>query len=110
MARPEWYRHYIGRNEGERRPEEYVFVDVETTETKVDGINGYTRHSLQLGVACHVSWKRNRQPKETYFDFVFATHFWEWLKKLQQKKRILWCIAHNASFDFTILGLWQLIE
>lgn len=110
MTMPSWYGHYIGRNHSERRPQDFVFVDVETTQEVVGGVKPYTRHSLKLGVACHVRWRKGKDPVEKWYDFDHATHFWAWLAKLEAKKRVLWVIAHNAYFDMTILGLWERIE
>jgi hypothetical protein len=110
MTKPTWYGHYIKKNHSERRPQDFVFVDVETSQRVMDGTRPYTCHSLKLGVACHVRWPKGKEPVETWYDFDHATHFWEWLEKLQSKKRVLWVIAHNACFDLTILGLWERTE
>lgn len=110
MRNPVWFGHYVKRNEANQRPSRYVFVDVETSQELVQSTPQYTKHTLKLGVACAVVWKRGRQPQETWFDFEHATHFWEWLKQWQRPKSVLWVAAHNSLFDFTILGLWKLIE
>jgi hypothetical protein len=55
-------------------------------------------------------WKKGREPKETWYDFEHAAHFWGWLGQWQSKRTVLWVVAHNAMFDMTILGLWRHIE
>lgn len=110
MIRPAWFKHYVKRNHECQRPQNFVFVDVETSQEVVKSTPVYTKHTLKLGVACAVSWKKGREPQEQWFNFEYALHFWEWLKKWQRKKQVLWVAAHNAQFDFTILGLWKLIE
>ncbi len=110
MNRQPWFGHYLKRNESCQRPQNYVFVDVETSQEVIKSTPIYTKHTLKLGVACSVTWKKGREPQEQWLDFEYAVHFWEWLKKWQKKKQVLWVVAHNAQFDFTILGLWNLIE
>lgn len=110
MSRPQWYRHYLTNNHSEARPTDYVFVDVETNSEELPGTTRRTKLSLRLGVACYVRWERNKEPREKWFNFEFAEHFWNWLDSLQRKKRVVWVVAHNACFDLTILGLWQHIE
>jgi hypothetical protein len=110
VAKPAWHGHYLRHNCANQRPQHFVFVDVETEQELVKTTHKYTKHTLKLGVACYVNWRKGREPQETWFDFDHATHFWEWLRLRQRKKAVLWCVAHNAQFDFTILGLWQLID
>lgn len=110
MSNQSWFGHYIRKNHANSRPQTFVFVDVETRQTEIGGTKPYVKHELELGVACAVTWKKGRQQKEEWYDFEYAAHFWGWLGQWQSKKKVLWVVAHNAQFDFTILGLWKHIE
>lgn len=110
MRKPDWFGHYIKRNESCQRPTRYVFVDVETSQEVVQSTPVYIKHTLKMGVACAVLWRKDREPIEQWFNFETASEFWEWLKRWQKRKSVLWVVAHNAQFDFTILGLWERIS
>lgn len=108
--RPDWFGHAIGRNHACQRPSHFVFVSVETRQTEVKTKQPHTRHELKSGAACHVAWKKKRGQKETWFQFTENKQWWDWLKQWQRAKSVVWVVAFDALFDFTILGLWSEIE
>lgn len=94
--------HKLRPNTKNTRPEYLIFVDTETLPRKKS--EGKTVHDLRLGVGIFVRRRRDGE-QDTRDIFRFTTHdeFWEWVSSKTQQESIMYMIAHNVGFDFTVL-------
>lgn len=90
-----------------------VFVDCETTDVDPENLVEEV-HRLWFGVArtgrfenSGAGLKYGRRRKRVFYS---GQDFWSWLKTIARKKETTWIYAHNAGFDFTVLGVWDLIR
>lgn len=90
-----------------------LFVDCETrSETKSEDNTGFNR--LSFGVVRSgrfinergvTNWTRKDSTR-----FNTQDEFWAYVKSKARKKETTWIYAHNAGFDFIILGLLKRLE
>ena len=94
--------HALKREKNLAMPRHVVLVDTETTQYELPG--GQIAHRLKLGWACYYrQGEPRRAPVEDWLYYVHADNFWAWLLARLPTKSKLWVIAHNMSFDFTVL-------
>ncbi len=83
-------------------PRHVIFVDTETTQTIAP--DGLIYQELILGWACYLRvGGYQRRDKKYWFQFTKPDEFWNFLHSVTGVKTKFWVIAHNLSFDFTIL-------
>lgn len=83
-------------------PRHVILFDTETDQVKTDSDD--TEHRLRLGWACYYSPAGSkRTEKVEWFSFTTIDAFWSWLLDHIPNKCKLWVIAHQLSFDFTIV-------
>ena len=94
--------HLIKRLKGNQVPDKFIFFD---TETKTKQVKPKKKeHLLKLGWACY--WRKERKGHQEiveYFYFEKADKFWEWAESKLTKGKALYLIAHNITYDFTIV-------
>ena len=101
--------HILKREKSLQIPRHVIFFDTETTPEKLP--NGDLRQTLKLGQACYVrrAYGRNLEQK-TWCSFDTIEAFWSFVLKYVERKSRLWIIAHNMSFDFTIVAGWKYLR
>ena len=101
--------HTLRREKTLAMPRHVIFFDTETWQRET--ITGDVEHSLRLGWACYYSPKGNkRTEKVEWFSFTSIAEFWSWLFDHIPNKNKLWVIAHQLSFDFTIMQGFQALQ
>jgi len=83
-------------------PRHVIFTDTETNQFVSP--EGDITHTLKLGWACYYrrSEPRRRERSE-WLNFTTPDEFWSFVSDNCRTKNRLWVIAHNLSFDFTVL-------
>ena len=72
---------------------------------------GETNHTLKLGQACYLrTGGVDRKEKRDWQRFTNADDFWQFVLSHCQRKNKLWVIAHNLSFDFTIVDGFRYLK
>lgn len=83
-------------------PRHVILVDTESDQFVLP--NGSVEHRLKLGWACY--YRRGQGKRRSSEEWLYFTNPWEFwtfvFDKCNTKNR-LWVIAHNISFDFTLL-------
>jgi len=94
--------HLLKREKKITIPRHVIFFDTETTQVELT--NGTMEHSLSLGWACYYRKERPGRPRRLeWFYFTRSADFWSWVLERTPIKNRLWLMAHNLSFDFTIV-------
>ena len=84
-------------------PRHVIFFDCETYMTKLP--DGSVSHSLKLGWACYTrKAEHDRPPYQEWLEFTTSEGFFEFVLSKSMAKNKLWVVAHNLSFDFTIVN------
>lgn len=103
----------VRRNESSQIPRTLLFVDCETQDS--DGTNPKCeKHRLWFG--CATGGRLLSRKHKTIWgctrEFVFRekSEFWRWVKEMVPPNETGWIFAHNAGFDFTVLGVLELIR
>lgn len=97
-------------NHSNRVPTYHVAVDTETVPETPAGAPGESHHRLMIGCARSWRYRDGLISGTTDLDFVTREQWWEWLYGRLVKGTRTWVWAHNAAFDFTVLGLWEEID
>jgi len=83
-------------------PRHVIFFDCETDMLTLP--DGSIEHRLKLGWACYLrKAEYNRPAKLQWQEFTTADGFWSFVLTRCHAKNKLWVIAHNLSFDFTVV-------
>ena len=100
--------HALKREKTLTIPRHVIFFDTETKQTILP--NGDIQQVLKLGWVCYYrrAYGRNLEQLTWYF-FDNAPDFWKFINKHTEKKRRLWVISCNMSFDFTIVQGWKFL-
>lgn len=102
--------HRIKRNATSEGPSSLLFFDCETLPIPDRmGVGGF-EHVLRLGHAIHLRWEGGEPTRRTVCDFRTADEFWRFAYSKMDKKRPLWCFAHNALFDWRLVDGWRRVE
>lgn len=90
-------------------PRHLIFFDTETTQEVLP--NGSIRQKLKLGWACYWqrAYGRNREQFHWHY-FNDALGFWQFVFQHTVKKRKLWVLARNLTFDFTLTEGWKYLR
>lgn len=91
---------FISQNHQLTIPTHMIFVD---TETKATCEDGFEKQILKIGVCCYVR-RRGGKFSEKWYIFRSEREFWEIVQKLHKSHTKLYIFAHNADFDFNVLG------
>jgi len=94
--------HFLQKNVRSARPCHLIFVDVETNEIPLEGME--RTFSLRLGYAEYVRIRRKTAfQRESSLFFSSTDQFWDWVERLVTPKSRYYLIAHNVTFDFRVL-------
>ncbi len=98
--------HVLKREKSLIIPRHVIFFDTETSQEVLP--NGDIKQTLKMGWACYYrrAYGRNLEKLEWHY-FETMKSFWAFVFSHSEKKRRLWVISHNMSFDFTIVGGWK---
>ena len=98
--------HILKREKSLIIPRHVIFFDTETDQLVQD--NGDIEQVFKLGWVCYYrrAFGRNLDKMEWFF-FDNIPDFWQFIFAHTEKKRRLWVIACNMSFDFTIVRGWK---
>ena len=94
--------HALRREKTLTIPRHVIFFDTETDQIPMP--DGSIVQKLKLGWT--VYYRRatpGRKEKLTWLEFKTADQFWSFIDLHTTKKNKLWVIAHNLSFDFTVV-------
>lgn len=91
---------FIKQNHRLNMPNHMLFVDCETVPVKE---GDFDRQVLRLGVCCYVR-RRKGSYSEKWFVFKSEKEFWLFLNNIHKSRTKLYVFAHNADFDFNVLG------
>lgn len=106
----DWPTRRVGRNHECRRPKRLIFLDCETyPEVHIDD-ERYKSHSFRLAVVKVVDWPAGKEPNETLHRFTNALEMWGFIRDSLSPRFVTWLYAHNATFDMTVSGFWEMIE
>ncbi len=87
-------------------PRHVIFFDCESDMNDLP--DGGVSHKLKLGWACYLRLGIGRRAeKQDWFEFTTSEAFWGFVFSRCHTKNKLWIIAHNLSFDFTIVDGWK---
>ena len=98
--------HILKREKSLIIPRHVIFFDTETDQ--LIQLNGDIKQVFKLGWVCYYRrpYGRNLEKLEWCF-FDNIPDFWQFIFTHCEKKRRLWVIACNMSFDFTIVQGWK---
>lgn len=94
--------HKLRPVKGMDLPQTVIFFDTETKEKRADPT--VTKHHLVLGWT--IFWqKASEDRKDTVVEEPFETgeEFWDIVERHSRPNEILYLVAHNMTFDFTIV-------
>lgn len=100
--------HWLRKNREARRPETFIFVDVEAKMTKLD--DKRTDHSLRLGWAalCHYTPEDGLQTSE-WLEFDDPLPFWQWVFGVSEQHEQVYIVAHNIAYDARLLQAFSIL-
>lgn len=102
--------HYLRGNAQCRTPKRIVCFDTETHWPQVNGEPDLTFHQWRLAVATFVELDGSDIVKHETYRFKSGEGLWSWILGKCRRKERLWIFAHNALFDLTISGFWELVQ
>ncbi len=80
-----------------------ICFDTETTPHVIS--DTVTEHHLKLGWACYLrKAEYQRAEKQDWLFFTDHVPFWDFVMAHSARKNRLWVLAHNMSFDFTVMA------
>ena len=95
--------HFLPGNKSSETPQHCIWVDTETTPTKVD--DETEAHYLDFGMACYRRRTDNGQwSTPEWFTFQTREEFWDWAISKTRDKTRLYVFAHNGAFDLPVLA------
>jgi len=90
-------------------PRHVIFFDCETDMFTLP--DGSIEHKLKLGWACYLRrGDTNRREKQVWCFFTDFDTFWQFVFSHCTSKNKLWVIAHNLSFDFTVVNGFRFLR
>lgn len=101
---------YIKRNHSTRTPTNIMIVDTETRSESNDPHNSIGRHTLFLGCCKRMRLDNGIVSRESDHMFRTREQFWKLVADCQSDKHPLVIYTHNAGFDSTILGYWEMVR
>src|SRR5690349_9566610 len=101
---------YIKPNHSTRTPTNILVVDTETRAGLSTSPNEKGQHELFLGCAVHIRIEKGVVRNKTWHMFRTRKQFWELVAKCQSEKHPLTIYSHNAGFDATICGYWEMVR
>lgn len=103
--------HHLAAITGQRVPHTILCVDTESWPDTVTGRPDITRHRFRLGHWIQYGlWPDGRYHEVESMGFTDPAIYWDVVRALTHRDHTLWTFAHRASFDFTLLGLWHLLD
>lgn len=98
------------RNHSCQLPRSICFVDTETEDCNHNEQDQYSTQRLKLG-HCEIGRiEKGKWTRAKELTFVNRSLFWNFVLGQSTNRQTTWIVAHNAVFDCTHLGLWQLLE
>jgi hypothetical protein len=92
-------------NKSEAGPGSLLFFDTEAWwQPEVQHIAGQYQR-LRLGCAIAGRVEGDKWTREKRREFTTATGFWEFVAGRADKKRPIWCFAHNIGYDLALVEL-----
>ncbi len=95
--------HWLPGNKGTQSPNNVIWFDTETTQTKGD--DGLDYHALWFGYACYQRRSKGLEWEgEQWYRFDGIDAFWDWVIAKTRSKTRLYLLCHNGSFDLPVLS------
>ena len=83
-------------------PRHVIFFDCESDMFTLP--DGSIEHRLKLGWACYLRKAEHNRPAYLFWqEFTSSEGFWSFVLARCLAKNKLWIVAHNLSFDFTLV-------
>jgi len=96
------FNHYLSKNEKSEKPQNILIID---TEANIKKINFRKQiHTFRLGSANYLQLVDDDY-KITSYTYYSLEQFYKILDNLLRSKIRLYLVAHNMSYDYTILGI-----
>ncbi len=102
--------HYMKPNHSTALPARVVFLDTETLQERRGESPLQVSHYLRLGCCISGHYKDGKMRARTVLPFDDSRKFWSWLECLTSDQYTTWVVAHKMSFDFGIVGGWDMID
>lgn len=101
--------HCLIREKTMVMPRHIIIFDTETKSKELD--NGGTEQQLKLGWVVYYQRSYGRHlGKELWQQFSTGNAFWEFVFSHTERKKKLWVIARNLTFDFTVVKGWHYLK
>lgn len=101
---------YLKINHGTEGPQNLLFFDTESTVRPIPGKPHQRSLSLRSWCAIALRIEKGKVTRRAVRHGTHAAEFWAFVAERQDKKKPLWCWAHNLGFDLTQLHFWAELE
>lgn len=102
--------HYLPKNHSIAIPRRIVFLDTETIKEPIDGHPRQFNNYLRCGYATSVRIEKGEPTRRHHCHFDDAAIFWQWFATIIGRNHTTWLVAHRASYDCGVIGLWNKID
>lgn len=102
--------HNLQPNHSTALPQRVIFVDTETIKEREYGEIVKYNNYLRCGVAITGHYKRGKMTNRNVIHFDEQEHFWRWVETFISPQYTTWIVAHKMSYDFGVLGGWNMID
>jgi len=99
---------YLRFNHGNEIPRSCWFVDLTTSDEKVDTQRGIVTLTLGKIYASHLI--TDSPMRQTEFMFDNPNEFWDMVAMRGKRKRSTWLFIYDPYFTLDMLGFWKLID
>ena len=101
---------YIKPNHSTRTPTNIIVVDTETRPISNRSNDKSKTHELFLGCLSHMRYDAGIMRSKSDHMFRTKKQFWKFVDQFHTEKHPVVIYSHNAGFDATILGFWELVR
>lgn len=100
----------IKPNHSTALPAKLVFLDTETICEPTRNQPLVKSHFLRNGCVISGYYKDGKMRSRNVLHFDDSRKFWQWLDCITSPQYTTWIVAHKMSFDFGIVGGWEMID
>ena len=110
MTEPFREPHTIPINHSRAMPRGAIFVDTESVEESLTGLEGVRSQRFRLGCAICCRFRRGETTAVERLRFATPHEFWTWAQGFARKGEVTWIFAHSAGYDLALLNFWSYLE
>ena len=100
----------VRKNHKTSTPSRVIFFDTETVRRKRANGSRQSLNTLKLGCLIDCHYKKGIKVRETILHFKKQVEFWDYLFRATRGGPTTYCVAHMASYDCSVLGLFDYID